>query len=203
MSEFKADFLLWISSIVDHWGSIGTGGILVLLIQVLKEKWPSIFNWQFSRIVLLTFLSFAMFQSWQSEYKSKVGRERDLMKANNNIDRLNRELPLQAQRMTLERDSAVNAARVECAFKNGANETLQKQNRDQQTLIAACQNQAIGLLKPEPFKETILYLDDFHAGKPNPAMKSARFLILTNKTITPVRMAIGCNSSISELSVGF
>ena len=75
MSNFKTLLLVWISSILDHWGSVGTGGIIVLLIQACKDKWPKFANWQVSRRVLAAFLVFAMFQSWEFEYLSSRMRK--------------------------------------------------------------------------------------------------------------------------------
>jgi hypothetical protein len=98
---------------------------------------------------------------------------------------------LRAQRITLEQ---------QCAVKDGIAQTLQNQNRDQQSTINDCLSQAMKLLTPEAFRQTILYLDDLHPGPQSAAMKTARFLILTNKTITPLRMAIGCDSSVAELN---
>ncbi len=45
MPSFKTLVVVWISSILDHYGVLGTGGLLVLLIQMAKEKWPTIFTY--------------------------------------------------------------------------------------------------------------------------------------------------------------
>lgn len=86
LTELKTELLVWISSILDHLGVIGTGGFLVLLIQIMEKKWPHVFNWKTSRRVFLAFTLFAIFQSWQSEYKSHQGRNFDLIEAHHQID---------------------------------------------------------------------------------------------------------------------
>jgi hypothetical protein len=145
---------------------------------------------------------FAIFQSWQSEYLSRIGREKDLIRAHAENDGLRKDTILRAQVLGVERENAVSGAKAECAFKDGANETLQKQNRDQQSSINGCLTQAIGLIpKPEPFRQTILNLDNEFPANQNKAMKGVRFLVLANKTVTPVRVGIGCDSSIAELNV--
>lgn len=201
MAEFKTHLLVWISSILDHWGSLGTGGIIVLLIQILKESKPKIFNWQFSRRTLLAFLLFAMFQSWQVEYTSRIGREKDLIRSNAENDGLRRDLIVQANRLRDERDMALGDLRADCAAKDAKAQTLEKQNRDQQASINGCLSKAIDLIpKPEPFRQTILTMEQFQDNK-NTSTRISRFLLLTNKSVSPLIMGAYCNGSIADLRV--
>jgi hypothetical protein len=184
MADFKSHLLVWISSILDHWGSLGTGGIIVLLIQILKEKWPKVFSWTFSRRVLLGFLVFAIFQSWEIEYLSRLGRERDLIQAHSDYDGLRRDLTLQAQ--------TLGAA---CATKDAVNQTLQRQNRDEQVLIAGCQSQALKLLTPTELKTTPLVLHSDEGDRPE---KTIEWIIVANKSVDHPRMLIQCNRPLTS-----
>lgn len=93
-----------------------------------------------------------------------------------------------------------NGISSELGAQKAQNSTLQKQNRDQQASINGCLSKAIDLIpKPEPFKETILLLDN--PKQDNPAMKGARWLILSNKTVTPIIMFIQCDLSVASMEV--
>jgi hypothetical protein len=75
----------------------------------------------------------------------------------------------------------------------GKNETLASQNRDQQGSINNCQTQAIHLLTPIGQKFTILRLSGDDLPTPNAEQKTAEFLMLTNRGITPVRVRLECD----------
>jgi hypothetical protein len=77
----------------------------------------------------------------------------------------------------------------ECAVKDGINQTLQKQNRDQQSSINGCLNQAITLLRPEPERMTALVLDSDFASTD---VRRTRWLLLINRTTTPVNLVTAC-----------
>jgi len=75
----------------------------------------------------------------------------------------------------------------------GANGVLLNQNRDQQTLIAGCQEDAIKRLAPVPFQETVILLSDTGSELNH----SVEWLILSNKVITPITLAVTCNRPIT------
>lgn len=70
---------------------------------------------------------------------------------------------------------------TECAVKDGVNQTLQGQNRDQQSTINGCLSQAIKLLTPEALKITAIGFDVTEDAKAT--IKSARTLLITNKIV--------------------
>lgn len=170
ISQFKTDLLVWLSATLEHLGVIGTGGIVVLLIQIAEKKWPHIFNWQTSRRVFLAFVMFAVFQSWESEYLSRIGREKDLIKARAEDDGIKRQNLAQVQSLRFQNESSSSMLRADCAVKDGINQTLQQQNRDEQVLIAGCQSQALKLLVPEELKVTVMKLE-MEAPDQNPNAK--------------------------------
>lgn len=89
----------------------------------------------------------------------------------------------------------LSTLRESCAKVEGANGILTKQTADQQNTINNCQTQALKLLTPETQKITPLVLQDETT---NTTDHKAKFLVLTNKVITPVRMIVGCNRPIKE-----
>ena len=147
---------------------------------------------------MLPFL-FAVFQSWESEHRSRLGRERELTASNKRIDDLTRDLSTEDRRATDRCGKEMDSVRREAAVKDAISQTLQKQNRDQQSTINGCLSQAMKLLTPEPPKTTILPIDV--ADNRDPALKSTRFILLTNKTITPVRVVISCDAYIERVSL--
>jgi hypothetical protein len=181
---------VWLSSILDHFGVISTGGVLVALLQIFKarfgDRYPQYFSWSFSRRLFLLFVVFAVFQAWQQEYKSRIGREKDLVAANHSIDLLRQDHKYEAQRIT-----------AQCESKNAVNETLQHQNRDQQQTINGCLTQAMKLLTPEPQKATPIWFDRHGDG----TLTQNRWIVLINKTITPVDLFIACNKDLESVGV--
>lgn len=96
---------------------------------------------------------------------------------------------------------AATEAKTEAALKEGIDETLQKQNRDQQSSINGCLSQAMKLLAPAPFKMTALKLDVPGAIEPqNAAIKTADILLLANQSVTPIRLVTVCTGPIVNFS---
>jgi hypothetical protein len=87
---------------------------------------------------------------------------------------------------------AVLEAQTECAREIGKNETLDKQNRDQQSTINNCQTQALKLLTPEALNIIPIPLSK-DGQSPTPTQRTAQFLLLTNKAISPVDMEMQCD----------
>jgi nitrogen fixation-related uncharacterized protein len=79
----------------------------------------------------------------------------------------------------------------------GRNETLGKQNRDQQDTINNCQTQALKLLTPEAFKITPVTLESPHPGVDAQTWK---VLLITNKSVTPIDLIVTCNKRMKGIS---
>lgn len=88
----------------------------------------------------------------------------------------------------------LNVCENQNARIGGQNDTLNRQNRDQQNTINNCQTQALKLLTPQVQKTTVLYLDEDHTQIPH----VVRFILLTNKPVTPVDMNIQCNRMMDD-----
>jgi len=105
-------------------------------------------------------------------------------------------LTVQVEKAKDEARQQIGELKTECAVKEGINQTLQKQNRDEQLLIAGCQTQAMKLLAPQPLTVTPMLLDrDDH----NPDERIMRWLILTNRTITPTHVAAFCIQGVTQI----
>jgi len=95
-------------------------------------------------------------------------------------------------------NAQIGKLKQDCAYKEGQNATLLNQNRDQQSSINNCQTQALKLLVPEAFKMTPLMMSD---EKQSDDVQQAKILMLTNQTVTPVKMRMGCNRVLKSASV--
>jgi hypothetical protein len=87
--------------------------------------------------------------------------------------------------------------KADLANANGKDEVLNKQNRDQQSTIDGCLSQAMKLLTPEALKTTPLVFDNETVGE----IKKVRWLVIANKTITPVQMNVSCDKPLEDGSV--
>ncbi len=96
---------------------------------------------------------------------------------------------------TRKLQAVINDLKTQCAVDEGISQTLQKQNRDQQSTINGCLAQAMKFLTPEPLKTTPLVLDN---DTTNQADKKIRWLLLVNKTVTPVRILVPCNRPLGN-----
>jgi hypothetical protein len=74
-------------------------------------------------------------------------------------------------------------------------DTLANQNRDQQNTINNCQTQALKLLAPEPERIIPLYANT--EATYTDGQLTARFVLLTNHTISPIRMRVICDRQIT------
>lgn len=91
-----------------------------------------------------------------------------------------------------------NQLRVADAADKSRADTLSAQNRDQQNTINNCQTQALNLLTPKPFKQTVLTMLT-NEPAPLPPLDRAEIMLLSNKSIEPVNMRITCNHDIRKL----
>ena len=92
-----------------------------------------------------------------------------------------------------------NEIRNERDSEKAKNQTLEKQNRDEQVLIAGCQSEALKGLMPEPRRVTPLILDsDVTTNEMN---KRARWIVLVNKTLTPIRFNVECNNRLNDVQL--
>jgi len=85
-----------------------------------------------------------------------------------------------------------------CAKTEGANGILAKQAADQQGTINNCQSQAIKLMEPTAFSYDAM---PFESTPENGNQKST-WLIVTNKSQTPVLFTVTCTSEILSLDAG-
>lgn len=90
------------------------------------------------------------------------------------------------------------ATRLECARWEGQNDTLQAQNRSQQNTINGCLTQAIKLLKRPSLKLSNYFLGQVSTQRfPSSKQRYGTFLVITNQTITPIRLLVTCQADIT------
>jgi len=86
--------------------------------------------------------------------------------------------------------------KTSCAVKEGINQTLQAQNRTQQSTINGCLNQAMKLLTPEAQKITALVL---HSEEEPQNM--VEFIVIINKTVEHPRVTVQCNKVVTGAQI--
>jgi hypothetical protein len=101
---------------------------------------------------------------------------------------------VQSVRTVLEQQ--ISDLREMCARLDGSNQVLVKQTTAQQSTINGCLNQAVKLLTPAPLNVTPVSLFD----DPSPdGGRVVRMVVLSNKIITPVRLAADCDRPIKAV----
>ncbi len=98
-------------------------------------------------------------------------------------------------RQITDTNNSLAAKRLECARQEGQNDTLQKQNRDQQGSINGCLTQAIGLLKPVELKVTPVMFDSDNT---NVAIRTMRWLVMINQARQP-HLVIACSQGVTYM----
>ena len=95
---------------------------------------------------------------------------------------------------TSHENIAVLRAQSECSKTLGANETLTRQNRDQQNTINNCQNQALTLIAPKQLRFSVkiagLGIDE---SGPQGRVERTLIIVSTNKTVDPVLGTLKCD----------
>jgi hypothetical protein len=115
-----------------------------------------------------------------------------------NGDRRRNELASQLRIAKDDDGKQITDLRTQCAVKDGINQTLQKQNRDEQVLIGECQTEAIKRLVPEPLKMSAAFFDNTDPRNPQ-AKYATRWLVLTNKPMSPFKVDVICNVPVSAV----
>jgi hypothetical protein len=122
-----------------------------------------------------------------------VYRDRtDLFTKAGQLDTLKRNETGRINESTQPLKNQIDLLKTECAVKDGINQTLEKQNRDEQILIAGCQAEAIKRLVPPELKITPLV---FEADNSNVTIRTIRWLVLTNKPFQTLHVAVECTGT--------
>jgi hypothetical protein len=126
-----------------------------------KGGWPAVKQhiqrdtWIMGAVYLVLF-GWVVVRIIYQDHSDLVARSRDIG-AQLEQTRQNDRVTLQQTKDSL--GESLTALKIECGIKEGMNRTLSQQNRDQQNLIANCQNEAIKRLAPDPFKITPLLME--------------------------------------------
>lgn len=114
------------------------------------------------------------------------------------LDKFGREVSQRIDQATQPLKSQIDTLKTECAVKEAINQTIQKQNRDEQLQIAACHSDEIKRLMPEPQKTTVVFFDNSDPANPQ-AKYATRWLVLTNKPMAPFKVDIFCYAPVSSV----
>jgi hypothetical protein len=181
------NFAAFVGSVFGHVFTLLAGCVVTVVINLIERhfmKGRKLPPWADIAILLL-FLFFACFQAWRDKSgeleKQQVARTTDTDSATNKYDLLKFNF------------DDLNAR---CKYQSGVIDTLTTQNRDQQNSINLCQTQAIRRLQPVPDKTVAFPV------KSLPGPNAATYIMLTNKTVSPVTIEVTCDSPITDLQGG-
>jgi hypothetical protein len=90
----------------------------------------------------------------------------------------------------------VSGLKESIAVQQAVGRTLEKQNRDEQVLIAGCQNQALKLLVPTQLVATGIVLD---RNDDNTQARRISWLVLVNKSLTPTHLSVVCTQGVNQM----
>ncbi len=184
------------SLVGSNWGGLLFTAVIFLVTEAVLWKWGDIKS-RWGRSALIGFavaLIGWMLLFGVSAFLILYDDHRNLVGATARIKRT-----LRMDRDNSHRELLSN--RLDCAKQQGENETLQKQNRDQQSSINGCLTQAMKLLTPESQETSILYMDGLQPANTPAGVQGSVFLLMTNKIVTPFRMDIARDSPLTDLQV--
>jgi hypothetical protein len=194
----------FIVAVFGHWqiwlSGGGIGGFMVIASSLFEKLTGKSFSKRFHlSVFVVAFFLCSCLLAWIDERDSG---ERLATQVKEGIQRLN------SQRMGYETRfheqdvnfrGQISDLSQGIAVREAVSQTLQRQNRDQQSTINGCLSQAMKLLTPEAQKTTVIFFDRDDS---NVAIRTTRWLLLTNKPITPVRMAVQCDAYIQSANIG-
>lgn len=191
-------FLLEVEKMSTSLLALGVG-LAVVLVKIKTAyragKWPAVMaelrqdTWKGAAVALalwaalfLVFLGAAIFQ----DHTGLVRASKDLRKKVETCQTDSVVVLSQIQ-------SRLESANKDVAVKDGINQTLQSQNRDQQSTINHCFSEAMKLLTPEPLHIAGVAFENEPV---DVTTTRVRWLIITNKTVTPARINASCNGDL-------
>ena len=192
MGHILSKILPFLASVFQHWhiwlSGGGLGGLVVIcawLIEKLFDK--SLSKKSVVYLFLVGFFLGSCFLSW-------VDKDDALIQSK----KWEADQAAEFQREIGNLRGEYADLKGRCQYQAGVMDTLGKQNRDQQNTINNCQTQAIKLLTPSEQKTTVLFFDKEDKNE----IKTVRFLLLTNKSVTPVNMRVVCNAYLETAMIG-
>ena len=189
MGHILSKVIPFFVSVFAHWqiwlSGGGLGGVIVIT-ATLIERFT---NWKLSKrqhvyLFLIAFFLCSCFLSWVDKDDALHGSQQDLAS----------QIGIDQNALTLAH-SQYGDLKAECFYQKGVVDTLHKQNGDQQNTINNCQTQALKLMQPQPLKWVAMALDKVLEG----GSTKSKWLLLTNKPVTPVDLIIDCGRTITEI----
>jgi hypothetical protein len=159
--------------------------------DVMMDHWKQ--NLKFVSYVVGVFVLGHMLQLVANDYKTQetsvtiLRQENAKLKTGVDGQIANATEPLKAQ---------VASLTTQCAVREGINRTLERQNRDQNLLIAGCQSEALKLLTPVATKITPVVFDQEQKGV---ITRTVRWIVLSNKLLTPIHFNTVCDQGVAEI----
>jgi len=185
----------WLGLLFPLWGFL-----ITQLVILLRDGWPAMkTHWKENLIrgFAVATIAWASLFAWcvvktsYDDHQQLSRRVRELLNVVAGGARAQADA-LRAVREPLL--SELNQTKQSCAEMKGANSALEKQTLAQQSTINNCQTQALKLLSPTPLNLTILYIPT--EASHSDGQLTAKYILLTNQMITPVRAEFRCDRPI-------
>jgi hypothetical protein len=169
--------------------------------ESMRVMLPKLFliKWKWARYLILSFVLFSIFQSWETEYVSRLGRESDLRAAN------------------ISRDYAVEGSRLAAKSNNTCQDALRLSGENEgkaltQSIQALSQTQAsqskvqeclvsLGRAQQRPIKEINTFFVGSVVNQGHPNTPSGTWVLTTNIPISPVMVTVDCGTKIVDANI--
>jgi low affinity Fe/Cu permease len=168
LTQAISGFVNGLQYMKDHWKKN-----IILGFAVAGAAWTCLFGW-------------CVITTVDADHGELNARVRTLHNARDSVVKI-------SEAKKQEITNAMNELKVQCATKDGTNQTLQNQNRDQQSTINRCFSEAMKLLTPEPLHVSGVAFDNEPL---DGTTTRVRWLVITNKTLTPARLNMSCNGDL-------
>ncbi|HWF39731.1 MAG TPA: hypothetical protein VG322_14500 [Candidatus Acidoferrales bacterium] len=184
-------FWIFLTEIFSHWVTFVTGSAVSLIILV-KEKYTEVtVKWKAISAVFFLGVTFSIFFAWQDEYASAVWRGTELAKSNALVDEKGREIH-QLESQISQKDSYITQL-------GGLRDSTFSQLVKSQGVINNLGTQVAQFNHPETLKPIMLSMGSLYPDTKK-ALHSNSWLILSNKTVTPISANFTCEGYIDDLS---
>jgi hypothetical protein len=166
------DFLWLVFGHWQHWLSGGGfGGLVVILVSLMERlTGMSLSRKAHALIFVASFFVFACFIAWTSERSERMA--------------------LQQQHDVLDQD--LKTTKEQLAQRDGTIGALHNQLQDQQSTINRFIGELGDRILPAPHRIVALLLEK------NREAKTVKWIVLTNRVVTPLRMPVGCDGGVTQ-----
>jgi hypothetical protein len=178
----------WVAAVFEHWHGWVSGGALAFFLEIgdRLKKWeikPRIFA-----VVLIVGLFWSVFAAWRDEHQNTVTVINEKATAVGDLSTCNGDLKAETEKGKLwERLNGQQQATF-----NGQQATF----NNQQDIVNKCIVALGSAIKPERLKIQDWFVGTVIEKTNREAPYFGSWIVLTNKTVTPIRLLVTCDGDI-------